>query len=315
MPLKNSTKGFTLVELIVVITILGILAAIAVPPLTGYIDKSRSTSVIAECRQSVVAAQTLATANHDSASAVPDGNVESPSALLDEIAKLADNPDPGTIHSVVFLDSKVIELLYSNGDIFVLYKNGEYTIVEGTGSSGGSGIAAPTKPEDTMYGTSVFDPVTGEYVDIKVAGNVIGAKNTAVRDKLVYFAGNDKYEEGYYYIAAWEYGIPMDAANIERYIQKITNNGANPGAFQKINTDAPVGYYDPAVETGHKLNKDNNTSIKSGQFYYMNFTWDDSPDPVLALFIGANSDVGYRGDLQGLSYATNKGLWILASNL
>jgi type IV pilus assembly protein PilA len=38
---KNGKKGFTLVELIVVIVILGILLAIAVPSLVGYIQKAR----------------------------------------------------------------------------------------------------------------------------------------------------------------------------------------------------------------------------------------------------------------------------------
>ena len=312
---KISTKGFTLVELIVVIVVLGILATIATPSLVGYIDKSRSVTVIAECRQCVEAAQSLATARHGSTSALPDDKIQPPSSILDEIAKLAEIPDSGTVHYVVFSDSVVTELLYSNGGIFVLYKNGEYTTVEGVGSSDGSGSASPPKPADTMFATSVFDPVTGEYVDIKVRGNVYEAKNYEVRNKLVYFEGNDKYEEGYYCIASWEYDIPMNAANFERYIQKITNNGANPGAFRKVNTDAPIGYYDPKVETGHSLNKDNNTSIRNGQFYYMNFTWDDNPDPVLALFVGSETDVGWRGDLQGLSYETNKGLWILASNL
>ena len=51
-------KGFTLVELIVVLVILAILAALLVPALTGYIDKANKDKVTAECRQVVVAAQT-----------------------------------------------------------------------------------------------------------------------------------------------------------------------------------------------------------------------------------------------------------------
>lgn len=51
-------KGFTLVELIVVLVILAILAALLVPALTGYIDKANNQKVIATTRQVVMAAQT-----------------------------------------------------------------------------------------------------------------------------------------------------------------------------------------------------------------------------------------------------------------
>ena len=56
---ENKKKGFTLVELIVVLVILAILAALLVPALTGYIDKAKQKSIIAETRQVVMAAQTL----------------------------------------------------------------------------------------------------------------------------------------------------------------------------------------------------------------------------------------------------------------
>lgn len=57
---ENKKKGFTLVELIVVLVILAILAALLIPALTGYIDKAKDKSIIAETRQVVMAAQTLA---------------------------------------------------------------------------------------------------------------------------------------------------------------------------------------------------------------------------------------------------------------
>lgn len=56
--LLRDNKGFTLVELIVVLVILAILIALLVPALTGYIDKAKKKTKIAECRLAVEAAQT-----------------------------------------------------------------------------------------------------------------------------------------------------------------------------------------------------------------------------------------------------------------
>jgi type IV pilus assembly protein PilA len=62
---KNGKKGFTLVELIVVIVILGILAAIAIPALTGYITKAQDEGLKSEGRTAEIAAQTIASDLHN----------------------------------------------------------------------------------------------------------------------------------------------------------------------------------------------------------------------------------------------------------
>lgn len=56
---RRALKGFTLVEIIVVLVILAILAAAMIPALTGYIDKAKERTAVAEGRNVLTAAQTL----------------------------------------------------------------------------------------------------------------------------------------------------------------------------------------------------------------------------------------------------------------
>lgn len=54
---KNNNKGFTLVELIVVLVILAILAAILVPALLGYIDRAREKQYVLNAKSFLTATQ------------------------------------------------------------------------------------------------------------------------------------------------------------------------------------------------------------------------------------------------------------------
>lgn len=95
---RSKKGGFTLVELIVVLVILAILAALLIPALTGYIDKAKDKNVIAETRQIVMAAQTVADESYAQKSGMAAADLKK-----SEVAKLSevtlDTSD------VIFVDS------------------------------------------------------------------------------------------------------------------------------------------------------------------------------------------------------------------
>ncbi len=110
---KNRKKGFTLVELIVVLVILAILAALLIPALTGYIDKAKEKQVIAETRQSVMAAQTMADEEYAKGTSDSDIKTNLNGTSNDALVKLADVP--GTISDIEVDAGKITKLVYKNG--------------------------------------------------------------------------------------------------------------------------------------------------------------------------------------------------------
>ena len=154
---KNKKRGFTLVELIVVLVILAILAALLIPALTGYIDKAKKDQVIAETRMLHEAVQTEMSELYGSANwklnsattlANNTGKVigNNPNgydlkANYDKIAKLSEVPclqEGGSGHFLVLINSKAqihaiiyhsdrsyLGLYFSDTNQYSAYKIGE----------------------------------------------------------------------------------------------------------------------------------------------------------------------------------------------
>lgn len=141
MKIKGNQNGFTLTEIIVVLVIIAILAAILIPTLTGYIDKANQLAAIAECRLCVLSCQTLASESYSSGTPLVSG---SPPSYANDITALAEVG--GSVKEVQFSNNiKVAKLIYSttNGYI-VTYENGEYTVEKSSSKVYFEGIVGGT---------------------------------------------------------------------------------------------------------------------------------------------------------------------------
>ncbi|MGL5258137.1 MAG: prepilin-type N-terminal cleavage/methylation domain-containing protein [Proteocatella sp.] len=69
--LRKNKKGFTLVEIIVVLVIIAVLAAAAIPTMIGFVEDSKGKAEIANARAAYIACQAIATEEY-----AVDGSVE-----------------------------------------------------------------------------------------------------------------------------------------------------------------------------------------------------------------------------------------------
>jgi len=134
--LKNK-KGFTLIEIIVVLVIIALLAAATVPAMIGFVNEARGKAYAAEARVGLVAAQ--ATVTELVASGVDPGDID-----LDVIKEessfvnmVAEDVEGGldAFTDITIDGNRVTGIVYTSTNDYVVTIEGGKTTVEKGGTS------------------------------------------------------------------------------------------------------------------------------------------------------------------------------------
>lgn len=121
---KIKSKGFTLIEIIAVIAIIGILAAVLIPSITGYINEARKVKVVNQVRKVVIAVESF---NVKSATKIGKNSTEKISAVKSKLEGFIENEDINLIKEDTITVADCYNVLDTENYKFTLGDNGMIT--------------------------------------------------------------------------------------------------------------------------------------------------------------------------------------------
>ena len=147
-----NNKGFTLIEIIVVLVIISILMTIAMPSIFGYTQKGQETAAISECRSVVTAAiQELSDKYVKTGNREFDSDVINKSLALSNVEGYVQNQRIGSEELIEYL-----EYVHPSG-IVAIYENGKYRI-----AGDGETAVTPTPPTPSEPENPTPPPTSSE---------------------------------------------------------------------------------------------------------------------------------------------------------
>ena len=190
--MRNDNKGFTLVELIVVLVILAILAAILVPALLGYIDEARNKQLQLHGKSIYTAAQSVAskaygknTDIHDNSNktkrtvnGTADSEVTYAQAFGFDVAELSEilsfQANKKVVNAYVVFEDNSGKKGYTIKDI-IYSEDGDSSAVQMKNSDESWKFFATQSEVTTMKGTALTKPYI--LISIDADGNVSATYN------------------------------------------------------------------------------------------------------------------------------------------